>query len=323
MDESGQKRGEFDLPLSSNFSDIQVHHYMIYLKCDLCNKLFQGSTTIFFTQQIKRDHPLPDPIVSKGDPLPDPLVSKRDPLPDPIVSSDINSGIFENTILQSDSDNTIVEEKELDKSTSKIFAAKLSSETKPVNNNIKSLDEKCRVISVVGKTSIKRKVTDKENAAAVCQNKHLKQSVSIKDDTNIHVSYDTSQQSFDCEETDTIKDFILILDCHELEIQSVSEAEITTSIDAETLSSPHWSTDKGQTSENLLQYDLGDQCLKIKVPCQKDSEDNLRAIKISYKTTADGQSLKWTKDQDGKSVLFLFYVFFNRNKLAVTLFLFI
>lgn len=151
---------------------------------------------------------------------------------------------------------------------------------------------------------MKRKVNDTENSAAVLpMNKHLKQSVSLKDDTNI--SYDANLQRFDCEKENN-KDFILILDCHELDIQSVSETEVTTSIDAQILSSPHWSTDEGQTSENSLQYDLGDQCLKIKVPCQKDSEDNLRAIKISYKTTTDGLSLKWTKDQDGKSVLFLF-----------------
>lgn len=278
MDANVQKRGELDLPLSSNSSDIQVHHYLIDLKCDLCNNFFQGSTTVYFTKQMKRDR------------LPDPL--------------DIDSGISENTTPKSaDSETTLIEEKEELKS--KSFVAELSSETEPVNNYIEIVDEKCRVICDVGKTSMKRKVNDTENSAAVLpMNKHLKQSVSLKDDTNI--SYDASLQRFDCDESNN-KDFILILDCHELEIQSVSETEVlTTSIDAQTLSSPHWSTDVGQTSENSLQYDLGDQCLKIKVPCQKESEDNLRAIKISYKTTTDGLSLKWTKDQDGKSVPFLF-----------------
>lgn len=278
MDDGAQKRGEFDLPLSSNISDIQIHHYLINLKCDLCNNFFQGSTTVFFTRRMKRD-PLPDPL-------------------------DINSGIFKNTVPKSadNTENTLLEEKEELKS--KSFVAELSNETEPVNSNINSLNEKCRVISDVGKTSIKRKLNDTEHSAAVLpMNKHLKQSASLKDETNI--SCDASLQRSDCEESNN-KDLILILDCHELEIQNVSETEITRSIDAETLSLPHWSTDKGQTSENSLQYDLGDQCLKIKVPCQKDSEDNLRAIKISYKTTADGLSLKWTKDQDDKSVLFLF-----------------
>lgn len=279
MDDDVQKRGELDLPLSSNSSDIQVHHYLINLKCDLCNNFFQGSTTVYFyfSTQMKRDR------------LPGPL--------------DIDSSISENTTPKSEeSDNTLLEEKGELKS--KSFVAELSSETEPVNNYIKIVDEKCRVMCDVGKTSMKRKVNDTEiSAATLPMNKHLKQSVSLKDDTNI--SYDASLKKFDCEESNN-KDFILILDCHELEIQSVSETEVTTSIDAQTLSSPHWSTDEGQTSENLLQYDLGDQCLKIKVPCQKESEDNLRAIKISYKTTTDGLSLKWTKDQDGKSVPFLF-----------------
>lgn len=277
MDDNVQKRGELDLPLSSNFSDIQVHHYLINLKCDLCNNFFQGSTSVYFTTQRKRDR------------LPHPL--------------DIDPGISENTRPKSaDSDKTPLEEKEELKS--KSFVAELSSETEPVNNYIKIVDEKCRVICDEGKTSMKRKVNDTENSAAVLpMNKHLKQSVSLKDDTNI--SYDANLQRFDCEKENN-KDFILILDCHELEIQCVSETEVPTSIDAQTLSSPYWSTDEGQTSENLLQYDLGDQCLKIKVPCQKESEDNIRAIKISYKTITDGLSLKWTKDQDGKSVPFLF-----------------
>lgn len=87
MDANVQKRGELDLPLSSNSSDIQVHHYLIDLKCDLCNNFFQGSTTVYFTKQMKRDR------------LPDPL--------------DIDSGISENTTPKSaDSETTPIEEKE-------------------------------------------------------------------------------------------------------------------------------------------------------------------------------------------------------------------
>ena len=53
--DQGFTRGECDLPLSANFSEIQVHHYMLNLECDFYNKCFHGSTTIYFTQRGKRN----------------------------------------------------------------------------------------------------------------------------------------------------------------------------------------------------------------------------------------------------------------------------
>lgn len=67
----------------------------------------------------------------------------------------------------------MLEEKEEFKS--KSFVVELLSEIELVNNYIKIVDEKCRVICDEGKISMKRKVNDIENLVVVfLMNKYLK-----------------------------------------------------------------------------------------------------------------------------------------------------
>lgn len=67
----------------------------------------------------------------------------------------------------------MLEEKEEFKS--KSFVVELLSEIELVNNYIKIVDEKCRVICDVEKISMKRKVNDIENLVVVfLMNKYLK-----------------------------------------------------------------------------------------------------------------------------------------------------
>ena len=261
MDEKSQgfTRGECDLPLSANFSEIQVHHYMLNLECDFYNKCFHGSTTIYFTQRGKRN------------------------LHDIYTNSSENENVSSCLTKRSDDGG-------------KSFPA----EPSPPERSKEGLswdenEQNTEDSYLVEIGTNKRKSSDEGRAVTLV--KQVKRSPSLFG--GVDICSDLSPEIPDSGVNS--KYFTLILDCHKVEIQSISEENVATSINREAFSSPNWTVDLNKISDNFLQYELGDQCIKIQVPFQNyDEEEKLRAIKISYKTMNDGQSLKWTKDQDNK-----------------------
>ena len=284
MNEDVKQRGEFDLPLSANISEIQVHHYRIDLKCDLHNQVFHGSTTVFFTHRANIKSNLEQgvcPSSSKKE------ICERD---SSIVCLGSNDTVRE---LDLPSIHSINKDERLVHNTGeKEDVGKYNEDVGKYNEDVGKYNEPQRNASGERKRDINRVSNSSDSYAP--PNKLMRNSASSCED--VHLSANLSEN---LDTKQTTQDSILILDCYKLEIQSVSEEKVETSINAESFSSQNWPEEKAHISDTLLQYDLGDQCVKIQVPCHNGDTD-LRAIKISYKTTQSGHSLKWTKDQDGK-----------------------
>jgi hypothetical protein len=266
-----KQRGELDLPLSANVSEIQVHHYIIDLQCDLHNHVFHGSTTVFFTQ----------------------CSDKKSKVEQKVCPSSSNNGVYERdsniTSLQS-SDTGL----QCIQSTGNYDKPLNISHDSGEKEDFRDYNEPLRNVPYPGERKRDVNSVSNDSDCDVSPNKQKRNCTSSCEDTNISTNFLENLNS-----EQTFQDFTMILDCYKLEIQSVSEEKVETGINSESFSSQNWSVEKPLTSDTLLHYELGDQCVKIQVPGH-DVDGGLRAIKVSYQTTKSGHSLKWTKDQDGK-----------------------
>ncbi|XP_061175406.1 aminopeptidase O-like [Saccostrea echinata] len=301
MNENIEKRGEYDLPLSANISEIQVHHYKINLQCDLQNQVFHGSTTVFFTQRLESN--------PKTERLSDLCQVIRSSSPSyEACERGTNSYYPESSYVVQEPSSAEIQTVKSDEQL--MHLSQNSEETyQPVSKGSTDLG---RSSIDLRKTHFvfKRSLSWSENdVSPVKQMKSSDQSFE-----NTQISNNIPRKNFVSEGNTRIKDFTLILDCHKLEIQSVSEEKVTSSIDSETFISPDCSIENSQTTCTSLKYELGDQCLKIQVPDHKKDKNELRAINISYKTL-DGHSLKWTKDQDGNDCVYTHGHWINNRSL--------
>ncbi|XP_062611661.1 aminopeptidase O-like [Saccostrea cucullata] len=304
MNENIEKRREYDLPLSANISEIHVHHYVINLHCDLQNQVFHGSTTVFFTRRPESNPKTEQPSVSCH-------VICSNSSNYEICERDSNSYNPEssNVVQESNLTETVKTDEPLlhlpkfhNSVESSWSYQHVSKETSELGSSSAHL----------GKTQFLDKRPLSESEIGVSPNKQMKSSVQAFENTQILKKL--SSKNFNNEGDTKIKDFTLILDCHKLEIQNVSEENVTSSIDSETFSSPDCLIKNTRTTGTPLKFELGDQCLKIQVPDCKKDQNELRAINISYKTL-DGHSLKWSKDQDGNDCVYTHGHWINNRSL--------
>lgn len=275
MNEDVKQRGEFDLPLSANISEIQVHHYMIHLQCDLHSQVFHGSTTVFFTHRANIKSKLEQKVCSSS--------SKGE-----VCEGDSNITTLESSDTVREPDLPGIQpirhnERLLHK-----------SHNSGEKEDARKYNVPPRNVSYSGER--KRDVNRASNSFDIdaSPNKQMRNLTSSCEDAHVSANFLENLNS-----RQTNEDFTLILDCYKLEIRSVSEEKVETSINSESFSSQNWPVEKSHISDTFLQYELGDQCVKIQVPGHNGDAD-LRAIKVSYKTAPSGHSLKWTEDQDGK-----------------------
>ncbi|XP_056017768.1 aminopeptidase O-like [Ostrea edulis] len=434
MNEDVKQRGEFDLPLSANISEIQVHHYMIHLQCDLHRQVFHGSTTVFFTHRANIKSKLEQKVCSssskgevcEGDSSITTLESSdtvrepesSDTVREPESSDTVREPESSDTVRKPESSDTVRKPESSDTvrepESSDTVRKPESSDTvrEPENSDTVREPENSDTVREPESSDTVRKpessdtvrepessdtvrepessdtVREPESSDTVREPEssdtvrkpessdtvrepdlpgiqpirhnerllHKSHNSGEKEDARKYnvpprnVSYsgerkrdvNRASNSFDidaspskqmrnltssCEDAhvsanflenlnsrQTNEDFTLILDCYKLEIRSVSEEKVETSINSESFSSQNWPVEKSHISDTLLQYELGDQCVKIQVPGHNGDAD-LRAIKVSYKTAPSGHSLKWTEDQDGNDCVYTHGHWINNRSL--------
>lgn len=101
-----------------------------------------------------------------------------------------------------------------------------------------------------------------------------------------------------------VSPFCFILDCVDVTIKSVEEITLP---DTSKILSLHNSTvvmksllTRSKLPGTKLPYCMEKWCIKIWKPGVSNSKEFPRAVRISYHTNAEGASLRWTQDQDGR-----------------------
>ncbi|MEW8547761.1 MAG: hypothetical protein AB2693_29995 [Candidatus Thiodiazotropha sp.] len=102
------------------------------------------------------------------------------------------------------------------------------------------------------------------------------------------------------------ENFIMILDCWDINVEKVEEIPVLNEIENIANSKMTYT----ETYKNLLScskcegnslcFHSDKRCVKIYKKGVKTADEFPRAIRISYSTHPKGHSLKWTKDQDGR-----------------------
>ncbi|XP_060072314.1 aminopeptidase O-like isoform X2 [Ylistrum balloti] len=300
---------EKDLPLMSNVKDILVYHYILDLKCHLEEKTISGSVVVFCKPTTSDISPSCDD-------------SNADCKEMPVCNGETSqfSGNRQDLLVTASSSTSVPD-------------SKISSESQISEKEICVFDRKRKSLPSDGleDDALTRKVKRHGDTAHNNYNpddKNVLQSTISKDFDEQQCNNEllSSQNrlpsvAFPTVSSDEVvsPQFQMILDCCDINILKVEDLtdceEVLEQISDDPFNKIKRFGNNENVNENHLKFTVEKHCLRVfKTGCTS-IKDYPKVMKISFLTKPEGQSLKWTNDQDGKPCVYTHGHWINNRSL--------
>ncbi|XP_069127498.1 aminopeptidase O-like isoform X2 [Argopecten irradians] len=324
---------ENDLPLMSNVRDILVYHYILDLKCHLEDKTISGSVVVC-CRPNRRDDTSCDSFCTDNKELvcqdTTKELSGNSHISNVSALTSLTSEITSNHKYSfgtqecnpsgfsfSDRSDSFANIDQF-ASSSECNTTAQTHRLGDINNECQNSEkERCVLdrkrmhfpsdefeeITVAKKLLINKETFNEDD---MCKDKHIPLDMSSCD-----------HPTLSSDEMDNNSEFQMMLDCCDISILNVQDLTGCKEVLAQGKNDPfskiqNWGND---ANTNALKFIVEKNCLRVFKPGCSCVEDFPKIIKISFCTKPEGQSLKWTVDQDGQPCVYTHGNWINNRSL--------